>query len=158
MPHRKIIGSVLGELEHDVLWFRSETMPLWGTEYPVAMFVNCYSNQTIIPEQQQAYLVFKENIHRLTTEFENEIFLYQQSVYEEYRDRLRELADESAPIIHSKEELKALVVPNSFSIEHTSGKRTIDFCFSTKWDPEFDVGIQCVDEQITIVGTHTDIL
>lgn len=158
MAHTKIIDDVLGELEAGAVWSRKDAMPFLGKEYPVVMFVNCYSNENILPEQQQAYLYFKKNIDRLTAEFEKEAYGYYQSVYEEYRDRLGDLADECAPIIQSIEELEGLVAPNSFSIEHTPGKRTINFCFSTKWDPEFDIGIRCVNEEITIVGTHADIL
>lgn len=158
MSHTKIIDNILGEQEHDIVWFRKETISFLGKEHNVVMFVNCYSEQSIIPEQQQAYLCFKKNISRLMAEFEKEVYAYYQSVYEEYRDRLGGLADKYAPIIQNTDGLKDLVQPNSFSIEHTPGKRTINFCFSTKWDPEFDIGIRCVDKVITIVGTHADIL
>lgn len=158
MSAAKKVDKVLGELEYDIVWFRKENMTFLGEDYPVVMFINCYSGEDIIQEQRCAYLNFKKNSKYLTAEFEKEIFTYYQSICEEYRDRLGDLADQDAPIIHSVEELKGLVIPNSFSIEYTPGKRTINFCFSTKWDPEFDIGIQCVNEKITIVGTHADIL
>lgn len=158
MSNAKKVDKVLGELEHDIVWFRKENITFLGDDYSVVMFINCYSGEDIIQEQRYAYLNFKKNSKRLTAEFEREIFTYYQSICEEYRDRLGDLADQDAPIIHSVEELKGLVIPNSFSIEYTPGKRTINLCFSTKWDPEFDIGIQCVNEKITIVGTHADIL
>ena len=158
MSNTKKVDEVLGELEYNVTWFKKEDMKFLGEDYSVVVFINCYSDENIIQEQQEAYLNFKKNSKQLISEFEKEAFTYYQSVCEEYRDRLGDFADECAPIIHSVQELKGLVIPNSFSIEHTPGKRTINFCFSTKWDPEFDIGIQCVNEKITFVGTHADIL
>lgn len=158
MSNLKRTDPVLGELEHDTLWFRKEPMTFLGKEYEVVMFINCYSNQDIIPEQQQAYVGFQKHRDRLIREFEAAALTYYQSVCEEYRDRLGVSADECAPLVQTAAELSGLVVPNSFSIEHTPGQRTINFCFSTSWDPEFDIGIQCVNEEITIVGTHADIL
>ena len=158
MAYKKIKDDVLGELEHDVAWFRKENMTFLGKDYSVLMLVCCYDDEDIIPEQREAYLNFKKNNKRLIPEFEKEAFAYYQSVCEEYRDMLGDFADECAPIIHSIQELKGLVAPDCFSIEHTPSKRTINFCFSTKWDPEFDIGIRCVNEEITVVGTHADIL
>lgn len=154
----KKVDKVLGELEHDVVWFRRDKMSFLGENHSVIVFINCHSSEDIIPEQREAYQNFKKNSRRLTAEFEREAFSYYQSVYEEYRARLGRLADECAPIIHTAEGLKGLVIPNSFTIEPTIGLRTINFCFSTKWDPEFDIGIRCVNEKITIVGTQADIL
>lgn len=154
----KRIDKILGELEYNVTWSKKENMKFLGEDYSVLMLVCCYDGEDIIPEQQEAYVNFKKNSKRLIAEFEKEAFTYYQSVCEEYRDMLGEFADECAPIIHNVQELKGLVVPDCFSIEHTPGKRTINFCFGTKWDPEFDIGIQCVNETITIVGTHADIL
>ena len=108
MSAAKKVDKVLGELEYDIVWFRKENMTFLGEDYPVVMFINCYSGEDIIQEQRCAYLNFKKNSKYLTAEFEKEIFTYYQSICEEYRDRLGDLADQDAPIIHSVEELKGL--------------------------------------------------
>ena len=63
MSSIKRVDEVLGELEHDVVWFRKEIMKFLGENHSVVMFINCYSNEDIIPEQQDAYLNFKKIVN-----------------------------------------------------------------------------------------------
>ena len=69
-----------------------------------------------------------------------------------------ENADLYAPKINSPEQLKGFVKPQTIMIPKQKENRIINILLKTKWDLETGIGIQLVDENISIIGTQSDVL
>lgn len=137
---------------------KKEKYIIFKTEYDVVLYINGDKQDEFTSIQRQAYIEFNKNKLLLTSQIEEKIFEYYQSVCLEYRDMYEDEADIYAPVIDAPIQLKELVKPQFITIPRSYENRIINILFKTKWDLEMGIGIRIVNENIKIVGVQSDVL
>lgn len=153
-----IKDDVFGEIQFKTMWYKKYKYTMYEKVFEIDLLIQGEEDQAPSEFQKAAYSEFCKKKDVLQEEMERKIFDYYQSVYEEYRDMFEDDADLYAPLIDSPEQLKGFVKPQSVMIPKQKEKRIINILFKTKWDLEMGIGIQLVDENISIVGVQSDVL
>lgn len=150
--------DVFGTLNYELMWKKKEQYTLYNKEYEIVLFIEGEETDLFTDSQRQAYVAFNNKKAILATEIEESIFMFYQSICEEYRAMYEEDADNYAPLICDRGQLKGFVKPQSIVIPRTNDKREINILFKTKWDLEMGIGIRLIDEKIELVGVQSDVL
>lgn len=153
-----ITDEVFGELQYKTMWHKKDCYNLYGKDFEIDLLIQGEETQAPSKLQKQAYSEFIQKKNALQKEIERKIFDYYQTVFEDYREMFEENADLYAPKINSPEQLKGFVKPQTIMIPKQKENRIINILLKTKWDLETGIGIQLVDENISIVGTQSDVL
>ncbi len=151
-------NEVFGEITHKTMWQKKDTFVLYGKEYEITVFIDGKKTESPTKLQEQAYQEFCNRKTELTTEIEQKLFEYYQTVCEECREMFDDKADMYAPIVENPSQLKGFVKPQSISIPKSDDKRIVNVLFKTKWDLEMGAGIRFVNEKVEIVGVQSDVL
>lgn len=155
---KMITDDVFGQIQFKTMWCKKDRYTMYGKEFEIDMLIQGEEYQAPSESQKAAYSEFCKKKDDLQKEMERKIFDYYQTVCEEYREMFEDDADLYAPQIESTEQLKGYVKPQAIMIPKQKENRVINVLFKTKWDLEMGIGIQLVDENISIVGVQADIL
>lgn len=153
--------SVLGELSYDYGWSRPYSLEFLGKSYPVRLFIPCDEGSDIEIAQRNAFENFEKNIHKLLEDAEEAVFHYYKTICDEYRERLGvEYADEKAPVVASKREMKGVLTPKEVILQESfgSGSRIVGLLFDCTWDPALGLAVKIIDEVVDEVGPQDIVL
>jgi hypothetical protein len=151
---------VLGELKYDYGWSRPYNLEFFGESYPVRLVIPCDEDSDIDSAQRDAFINFEKSIHRLLANAEEAVFGYYQTIRDEYREKLGEFADEKAPIVAEKQEMKKIITPAEVILQESFGsdERIVGLLFDCSWDPALGVAVKIVNEVIGEVGPQDIVL
>ena len=153
-----ITDDVFGQIQFKNMWCKKDQYTMYGKEFEIDLLIQGEENQVPSESQKTAYSEFCNKKDALQKEMERKIFDHYKTVCEEYREMFEDDADSYAPLVDSPEQLKGFVKPQSIMIPKQKENRVINVLFKTKWDLEMGIGIQLVDENISIVGVQADVL
>jgi hypothetical protein len=157
---KKINHEVFGEIEYDYAWNGFKNILFMGKEKIVKLIIDGDEDESFEETQIEAYKKLVQYEKELIKKAEEAIFDYYQKVCDEYRDMLEESADEFAPIIENKDELKefmtleAIIIPESFKKK----KRRWGLLLECTWEPEHGLAVKFEEEEVVEVGYQDIIL
>jgi hypothetical protein len=152
---RKIEDSVFGTMKFDASWWRPETVTFLNREWDVTMRVEGNDAQeSILPEQRDAFTYFLENGDLIATQMAKALFDYYTDIAPDLRAQLGATASNAVPEIHAPSGLSALVEITMlmFPLVLEPGERRIGFMGSCAWDPEHGIALVYADGEIEVGG------
>jgi hypothetical protein len=156
-----IHDPVLGDLTYHYGWVRDYGMRVFDAEVTVQLFIACAEDAEIEAAQRAAYEAFNGSKDALVEQAEPALFSYYTGIVGELREQFgAPLADEMAPLITRKEQLKSLLTPTQLFIQRAFGKptRIVGLLFNCSWEPELGLAVKFVDEKIVDIGPQDIVL
>lgn len=157
----KVDHPVFGEIEYDLTWDGEWDITFLGEKKGIMLTIRGDNSGDFSEGQVEVFNKYKDNESRLLLEAEEAVFNYYLENYLDIREMIgEEDADEVAPHIDSKEQLKSLVEPTELLIRRVlnDGVRVVGLLFDCSWDTSHGLAVKFEDEHIVEVGNQDIVL
>ena len=156
-----LTDNIIGELSFDYSWTRPYKICFFDEPIVVELSVSGDEDGFIQENQRSAFANFDANLEVHVRNAEAAIFEYYSGIFSECRERFgAEFADQMAPIITQKEQLKTLINPTSLLIQESFGSddRIVGLLYDCSWDTSLGLAVKFINENIDEIGPQDIIL
>ncbi|NHZ42383.1 DUF6985 domain-containing protein [Massilia aquatica] len=156
-----LIDNIIGKLSFDYGWTRPYKLCFLDEPIVVRLSVSGDEDGFIQENQRSAFANFDANLDVHVKNAEAAIFEYYSGIFSECREKFgAEFADQMAPIITQKEQLKILIKPTSLFIPESfdSDDRIVGLLYNCSWDTSLDLAVKFINENIDEIGPQDIIL
>lgn len=135
--------EIFGEMNYKHRWFKTETLNIFGHDFPITIVAKAFSGKPITEEQRAAYKWFKENLSK------NDSIMTELAI-NYINDNCQEFASywRGARMVNAASDLAQILTPRTILFSKEGGVLVLIDC---PWDehgiaiqlkPEVDIGCQ----------------
>lgn len=153
-----MLDNVFGELEYDFLWEGKTSIIMFGKQYEIGIGIIGEEEDGIQQIQRDAYTNFKNNETEIIKNVLDKVYEYYKYICEFEPEKIDPGVLDKLPKTSNYMDMMNLITPTRLCIPELDDDREIDILFDCVWDFELGMGVQIINEVVTMVGVQNDVL